>query len=308
MSQLSEADRFLIEQVRKGDPEGWSQLVDRYQGRLVSFARQRVGRAGDAEDLVQDTFIGFLKGLPRFREEASVETYLFTILRRKIIDHVRGKHLHACLLQDVAGSSDEDARGEAIDRIASDDLTASRYVRRDEHADHQRQALAIALNEVVDNHKQSLNFEVLKIVELLFYGQVRNKHIAEVVGVTEQRVALIKHRAVKQLQDRAVQVMQENGWEYRPTRDSGDDTQDSLITEVWESQRPSCPKRSTLGGFTLDTLEADWRGYVDYHVNKLGCRFCLANLDDLKQQTEAAEQHRFRQRVLESTAGFLSRA
>jgi RNA polymerase sigma factor (sigma-70 family) len=308
MSQLSEADRFLIEQVRKGDAEGWSQLVDRYQGRLVSFARQRVGRAGDAEDLVQDTFIGFLKGLPRFREEASVETYLFTILRRKIIDHVRGKHLHACLLQDVAGTSDDEQRGEAIDRIAGDDLTASRYARRDEHADHQRQALAIALNEVVDNHKQSLNFEVLKIIELLFYAQVRNKHIADVVGVTEQRVALIKHRSVKQLQERAMEIMQENEWEVRPLRDGNDSTQDSLITEVWEAQRPSCPKRSTLGGFTLDTLEPDWHAYVDYHVNKLGCRFCQANLDDLKEQTEAAEQQRFRQRVMDSTAGFLSRA
>lgn len=308
MSQLSEADRFLIDQVRKGDPEGWSQLVDRYQGRLVSFARQRVGRAGDAEDLVQETFIGFLKGLPRFREEASVETYLFTILRRKIIDHVRGKHLHACLLQDVAGGGDDESRGEAIDRISGDDLTASRYARRDEHAEHQRQALAIALNEVVDSHKQSLNFEVLKIVELLFYGQVRNKHIAQVVGVTEQRVALIKHRAVKQMQDRAAEVMRENDWQSPPARDGDNDTPDSLITDVWESQRPSCPKRSTLGGFTLDTLEPDWRSYVDYHVNKLGCRFCLANLEDLKEQTEAAEQQRFRQRVLESTAGFLSKA
>src|SRR5881275_2288757 len=86
MPDLTEADRYLLAKISAGDSEGWAQLVQRYQGRLLAFARTRLARKEEAEDLVQDTFIAFLEGLGRFRENASVETFLFTILRHKLID------------------------------------------------------------------------------------------------------------------------------------------------------------------------------------------------------------------------------
>ena len=101
MNVLSEAERFLLDAARRGDEQGWPQLVDRYQGRLLAFARSRVGNASDAEDLVQETFIGLLRGLDRFRGESSLETYLFSILRRRIIDSRRGKAASMCLLRDT---------------------------------------------------------------------------------------------------------------------------------------------------------------------------------------------------------------
>src|ERR1043165_3616256 len=97
MSDLSQADHYLLEQIRHGSQQGWSQLVDRYQGRLLSFARSRSIPAADAEDLVQETFIRFLNSLANYRAEASIETYLFMILRRRIIDHLRGKKVTVCL-------------------------------------------------------------------------------------------------------------------------------------------------------------------------------------------------------------------
>ena len=51
MGQISEADRFLIQQIRRGNAEGWSQLVARYQGRLTAFARSQLSRKSEAEDL-----------------------------------------------------------------------------------------------------------------------------------------------------------------------------------------------------------------------------------------------------------------
>src|SRR5437762_9988194 len=115
MAELTQADRYLLDQIVRGDADGWSQLVARYQGRLLAFARGRLSRKEEAEDLVQDTFIAFLEGIKRFRENASVETFLFTILRHKIIDFFRGKQMRTCFLQEVmdgagaAASSDDRA-------------------------------------------------------------------------------------------------------------------------------------------------------------------------------------------------------
>ena len=83
------ADEFLIERVRDGDQHAWRQLIERYEGRLLAFARARTARFADAEDLVQETFIGFARSLGHYDPRRSLETYLFTILRYKLYDQLR---------------------------------------------------------------------------------------------------------------------------------------------------------------------------------------------------------------------------
>jgi RNA polymerase sigma factor (sigma-70 family) len=263
--------------------------VDRYQGRLLAFARNRGISAADADDLVQETLIRFLGGLATFREEASLETYLFMILRRRIIDWLRGRRVHACLVQD--GEGDDPSGVDA----AAPDLTASTYARRDEQVDRQRTALAAALSEMIGSMKEAANFRDLQIVEMLFYAQLRNKEISGLSGLSEQNVALMKHRWLKQLRDRV------------SARLGGIDLEeagsDSLLTQIWEDGRLSCPKRSTIGGYLLKTLELPWHDYVDFHLEKLGCRFCLANLDDLRSETKQSPR-RLKDKVMQSTVGF----
>ena len=302
MSELSQADRFLLESIRAGDAEAWGQLVDRYRGRLLAFARSRVRRSSDAEDLLQDAFVNFLRGLPRFRGDAAIETYLFTILRRRIADWYRGRHLSVCLLHDVQRGGDSDA-GEPAADLPAPDPTASAYLRADERTDRQRQALAEGIRRLVDGLKESLNFRDLKIAEMLFYGQLGNREVAGLAGLDERQIAVIKHRSLKKICQAVA------GHLGRNERGSSDDDASpeaaSLLTEVWETTRPSCPKRSTIGAFLLGTLEPGWHDYVEFHLHRLGCRFCLANLEDLQRQT--ADASGVRQRILESTVGFLSR-
>jgi RNA polymerase sigma factor (sigma-70 family) len=306
MAELTQADRYLLDQIRRGNGEGWSALVERYQGRLLAFARGRLKQAADAEDIVQETFFHFLKGLPNFREDASVETYLFTILRRKLVDHFRGRHMRLCSLQDVldsggaagGGDSGGDSSGrEAASRLAGPDMTASWYVRKDEQAGLDRASLGAALRALLDRLKESENLRDLRVIEMLFYGQLRNKDVAKIAGIDEKHVALIKHRALNEIRDH---VAGRAG----PMSGSSMPQPDSLVTEVWEELRLTCPKRSTIGRYLLGTLEGPWRDHVDFHVNRLGCRFCRANLDDLQKKGREEESGVFRDRILHSTVGF----
>jgi len=66
-----------------------AQWPDRFGDELYRFALSRVSDANVAEELVQETFLSALDGLATFRAEASERTWLFVILRRKIIDHYR---------------------------------------------------------------------------------------------------------------------------------------------------------------------------------------------------------------------------
>ena len=65
------------------------QWVDSYGDALFRFARARVGERDIAEDLVQETFLAAVKSMNRFKGKSSEKTWLFGILKHKIIDYYR---------------------------------------------------------------------------------------------------------------------------------------------------------------------------------------------------------------------------
>lgn len=70
------------------DAESW---VDKYGDALFHFAAARVKDRHMAEDLVQDTFLAAVQSKERYQGRSSEKTWLFSILKHKIIDHYRKK-------------------------------------------------------------------------------------------------------------------------------------------------------------------------------------------------------------------------
>jgi hypothetical protein len=58
---------------------------------------------------------------------------------------------------------------------------------------------------------------------------------------------------------------------------------------VWRRRRLSCPTREELGSCLLGALDEGLAGYIAFHVEVVGCRYCQANLADLRAQQEGAE-------------------
>jgi RNA polymerase sigma factor (sigma-70 family) len=299
MAESNEADRYLLDQIARGNADAWGQLVGRYHGRLLAFARLRLPRCEDADDFVQETFLRFLQSFRTFRAGASVETFLFTILRRRLIDHFRGRRVAACAIGDSAAGG---AAGDVVGR----EPTPSWYARRDEQAELLERAVAAGLDAMIRRLRDRQKLDELRVIELLFYAQLRNKDVAGACGMNERQVALTKFRALAQVRDHVaallppaqLDALRLSGWEH----DS--DAADSILTRAWEALRPTCPKRSTLGRYLLQTLEPAWRDHVQFHVERLGCRFCQANLEDLRHEPQ--ERTPLRERVFQSTVGFLS--
>ena len=67
-------------------PESW--LQD-HGDALFSFAMMRLHDAAAAEDVLQETLIAGIQGLERFKQGASVRTWLISIMKNKIIDWLR---------------------------------------------------------------------------------------------------------------------------------------------------------------------------------------------------------------------------
>ncbi|MDY0170909.1 MAG: hypothetical protein RBS80_30495 [Thermoguttaceae bacterium] len=78
---------------------------------------------------------------------------------------------------------------------------------------------------------------------------------------------------------------------------------------VWRQHRLSCPTREQLGSYLLDALPDAWAEYITFHLDEIGCRFCRANLADLKRQQEEHPQtaDQRRRRFFQTSAGQLRR-
>ncbi|SMB81121.1 RNA polymerase, sigma-24 subunit, ECF subfamily [Hymenobacter roseosalivarius DSM 11622] len=68
------------------EPHLW---LSRYGSDLFRFARRRVATVAAAEELVQETIVSALGTLASFRQESSERTWLFVIMRRRLVDYYR---------------------------------------------------------------------------------------------------------------------------------------------------------------------------------------------------------------------------
>ena len=73
-------DADLLARLRAGDEGAFVTLVDRYHASMVRLAQTFVPSRAVAEEVVQDTWLGMLRGLDTFEGRASLRTWLFRIL------------------------------------------------------------------------------------------------------------------------------------------------------------------------------------------------------------------------------------
>ena len=73
-------DVGLVERLRAGDESAFTELVRRYQPRLLRLAEATVGSRAVAEEVCQDTWLAVVRGVERFEGRSSFKTWLFRIL------------------------------------------------------------------------------------------------------------------------------------------------------------------------------------------------------------------------------------
>jgi RNA polymerase sigma-70 factor (ECF subfamily) len=73
-------DEALVDALRRGDENAFASLVDRYYDTMLRVARMHVATKEAAEDVVQETFLGVVRGIDRFEARSSLRTWMFRIL------------------------------------------------------------------------------------------------------------------------------------------------------------------------------------------------------------------------------------
>ena len=93
------SERALVERCRAGDEGAFQELVDTYKNLVFALIARTVQDRARAEDLAQEVFLRIHRGLPYFRGEAQLSTWIYRIVSNVCVQE-QGRPRAAASLDD----------------------------------------------------------------------------------------------------------------------------------------------------------------------------------------------------------------
>lgn len=168
-------DTALIARWKAGDQVAATMIVERHVTALARFAASS-GMRERIDELVQDTFVRAFNSIDSFRSDSAFRTWLFTILKRLILDRRRADKRRSGMVELEEGHAVQ--AYDALDSIVADE-TAVR-VRR-----------AVATLSPMQRE-----VFVLRVTDGMAYSE-----IAKVVGSTEGACRVHYHNAMRSVKE-----------------------------------------------------------------------------------------------------------
>src|ERR671929_1787386 len=98
-------DRALVSRILEGDRDRFTELVKRYEKRIINYVYRITHRYEEAHDLAQEIFVKVYLALDRYDPKYQFSTWLFRIAQNSAIDVLRKKSIAEVPL---ARSSDDE--------------------------------------------------------------------------------------------------------------------------------------------------------------------------------------------------------
>lgn len=162
-----EADLLLVERVQSGDQAAFGLLVSKYQRKLLRVVMRLVRDPGDAEDVVQESFVRAYRALPHFRGESAFYTWMYRIGVNTAKSWLEAQGRRMPTMTDLAG----DTEG-----FAEDDLGL-----RDE-ATPDRLLMSKQIGETVSAAMDALPPDMRMAIALREIDGLSYEEIAQVMG------------------------------------------------------------------------------------------------------------------------------
>ena len=109
-ADAARVDGAVLRRAQRGDHGAFHEIVDHYEGRLRVLAYHLLRDADQMNDALQDTFVKAWSGLPGFRGDAALGTWLHQICYRICLDYLRRQKVRPAgeqLADDLADPTDD---------------------------------------------------------------------------------------------------------------------------------------------------------------------------------------------------------
>lgn len=153
---VHETDEVIARAVQAGASERYGELIDRYQGKLLRYARRFLVDSDDAEDIVQDVFIKAYQNIQGFDASRRFSPWIYRIAHNEFVNEIKRRHSRG-----IVPVFDFDAM---FPHLLAPDTADSAAVERD-----LRTALEAHLSELDPKYREPL---VLYYLEEMSYAEI----------------------------------------------------------------------------------------------------------------------------------------
>jgi RNA polymerase sigma-70 factor (ECF subfamily) len=182
-------EREWVEKAQN-DPLAFRHLYDSYFSRVYAYVSYRVGRIQDAEDMTSEIFLKAMEGITRleWQHENSFASWIFRIAHNTVNDYYRKNN----------------TVNEPISLEELPELRASVLLPEDALLRKEKFAQLRRLIFELPSRRQ-------EVILLKFFGRLRNKEIATVLGLDERTVASHLSRALVSLHRKYINHLNRTG-------------------------------------------------------------------------------------------------
>jgi RNA polymerase sigma-70 factor, ECF subfamily len=173
-------ERATVIAAQQGDRDAFRTLYERYRDRVYNIIFYSIGHELTAEDVLQVVFVKIYRGLPNFRFEASLATWIYRITLNECHNQQRTRGAQHIPFEALLGSDEE------LDRGAAADL---------QHAEGERR-------EIVHRAVMELSPKLRAVVALKYLEGLSYEEIATVLECSPGTVASRLNRALGELEAR----------------------------------------------------------------------------------------------------------
>ena len=154
-------DRELVSAILRGDSDLFTQLMRRYEKRIINYVYRITHRYEDAHDLAQEVFVKVFLALDRYDPKYQFSTWIFRIAQNSAIDALRKKGV-----SEVSLTRQDDEEGKEREFA---DVGVSPY------RDLKNKQLSSAIDEAVEK----LPAEYRELIQLRHFGELSYDEIAD---------------------------------------------------------------------------------------------------------------------------------
>jgi RNA polymerase sigma-70 factor (ECF subfamily) len=185
-------EALLVARLRARDERAFAELVDRYSPAMRRLARTFVRSGAVADEVVQDAWVGVLRGIDRFEGRSSLKTWIFRILANTAKSRAE-RERRTVPFSSLEGDAGGDGSSVDPDRFLADGAWATPPVRWD--GVPEARLLSAETREVIDRAIAELPPGQRAVISLSDLEGWPAAEIRNVLGLTETNQRVLLHRA-----------------------------------------------------------------------------------------------------------------
>ena len=188
LTSISEQE--LIDLCNDGNDEAWGLLYRRFYNYIFHLVKGKNFRftQEDTEDITHEVFMDLVKGLPSFKKQSLLKTYIYTLT----LNRVRQHHRRFLTIK----------RGGMVEKMSLDDVEVD--VADPRAVSPEDEAIERHESELIEAGLSNLPEQLRDVIELRYTRGFKYKEIADQLGIPEGSVGALIQKALYELKGNLV--------------------------------------------------------------------------------------------------------